>query len=88
MKTVKYRKYIKLPMDTKEDMAEELNEILGTSIEWDKLNKDDLELLLELTQDGELIEPMAKHIVSEKGQEALDEKVKDWKPGSILARLM
>lgn len=75
-------------METKEDISQELNEILGTQMEWEKMKKDDLELLLELVQEGALMEPMAKHIASEKGQEVLDEKVKSWEPGSIIARLM
>jgi len=75
-------------METKEDISEELNEILGTQIDWSKMNKDDLELLYELVDEGALMEPMAKHIASEKGQEVVDEKVKSWEPGSILTRLM
>jgi len=75
-------------METKEDISQRLNEILGTEMEWQKMNKDDLELLLELVERGDLIEPIGKHIVSEKGQDALDEKVKSWEPGSIIARLM
>lgn len=75
-------------METKKDISDRLNEILGTQMEWEQMKKEDLELLLELVEEGALMEPMAKHIASEKGQDVLDEKVKSWEPGTILARLM
>lgn len=75
-------------MVTKDQLSEDLNEMLDTQMDWSKMKKDDLELLHELVDEGALIEPMAKHIASEKGQDVLDEKVKSWEPGTIITRLM
>jgi len=75
-------------MATKGELSDELNQMLDTSIDWSELKKDDLELLIELVDEGHLLEPMAKQLVSSKGQEYLDEKVEEWEAGDLLRRVI
>lgn len=75
-------------MATKGELSDEVNDKLDTNIDWSQLKKDDLELLVELVDGGHLLEPMAKQLVSSKGQQYLDEKVEDWEAGDIIRRVM
>lgn len=75
-------------MATKAELSEEINETLGTNIDWSRLYEDDVTLLNDLVKSGDLLEPMAKHMVKEHGKEKLDEKIDDWRPGMIIERLI
>lgn len=75
-------------MPTKEQLSEEVNEILGTEIDWSGLKKDELELLYELLDDGDLLEPQAKHIIKKKGKSKLDDQIDEWQPGQIAMRIV
>lgn len=75
-------------MATKEELSEELNQILGTELSFKRMTKDDLELLVELADDGSLIEPQVKHVVSKHGKQTLENQIDDWRPGKIVARLL
>lgn len=75
-------------MPTKEQLSEEVNEILGTEIDWSGLKKDELELLYELLDDGDLLEPQAKHIIKKKGKDKLDDQIDEWQPGQIAMRIV
>jgi hypothetical protein len=79
---------INLTMPTKQQLEDELNEMLDTSFEWSRMTKDELELLVELVDEGALMEPMAKHIASEKGKEKVEETVEDWTPGQFISKVM
>lgn len=57
-------------------------------IEWSKLKKDDLELILELAESGALLEPLAKHQAKEHGKNKLDDMVEDWFPGKYAGGLL
>lgn len=82
------RGHITFCMPTKEQLSNEINEILGTQMGWSKMSKDDLEHLRELVEEGALIEPMGKHIIAEKGKDKLEQQVDDWYPGKYAGRLM
>lgn len=69
-------------------MSEEINEILGTQMEWDRMLQEDLELLHELVECGALAEPMAKQYVKKNGSEKFEESVDNWRPGDILTKVL
>lgn len=75
-------------MVTKEEKSEQLNEILGTDIEWERLLQEDLDEFLELAESGELLNREGKYVVKEYGKDGLENIVDNWKPGHILARLL
>lgn len=75
-------------MPTKEKLAEEVNEILGTEMEWDRLLQDDLELFHSLVKDGALAEPQAKQYAKKHGKKKLDEEIDSWYPGKIAGKLL
>lgn len=69
-------------------MEEELNEKLHTDLEWSRMKRDDLETLLEKTDNGELLDMLLRHLVSKHGKEELDDRIKNWKPGDLIMRMM
>lgn len=75
-------------MVTKKDLEKELNEKLDTDLEWSRMKRDDLDLLVELVDGGHLIEPMVKLQAKKHGKEALDEQIDEWRPGKIVGRLL
>lgn len=75
-------------MPTKAGLEKELNEMLDTNFEWSQMKKDDLELLVELVDEGVLIEPQVKHVTKEHGKEKLDSVVDNWEPGTIARRIL
>lgn len=75
-------------MPTKEQLEEELNETLGTDIEWSRLKKDDLQLLVDSAGTGRLMEPLAKEFVKDKGKDKLEEEVDGWHLGKYAMRLL
>lgn len=75
-------------MATKEEISEEINEILGTEIEWKGMKKEELELFYELIDNGALLEPQAKHIAKNQGKQKVDEKVDEWYPGKYAGRML
>ena len=75
-------------MATKADLEEELNEMLDTDLEWSKMKRDDLDLLVELVDEGHLIEPMVKLQAKKHSKEVVDEQIDEWRPGKIVGRLV
>ena len=75
-------------MATKAELEDEVNEKLGTDMNWSKMTKDDLELFNELIDSGVLIEKLAKHMAKEMGTEKYEQVVDDWHLGKIVARLI
>lgn len=75
-------------MPTKEEMEEELNEMLDSDIEWSNLNKEDLMNLLEMVNDGELMNKLMKYMVSKYGRDELDRRIKGWQPGDLIKRVI
>jgi len=68
-------------MPEKADLEEKLNEILDVEMDWSKMKKDDLELLLELVEEGSLLEPLVKYQAKDKGEEFVDNMIDEWYPG-------
>lgn len=75
-------------MATKEDLAEELNQKLDTNMEWERMKKDDLELFLEIVDEGLLLERLTKEYVKSKGAEKYEKKVDNWTPGEMVMRFL
>lgn len=75
-------------MPTKEQMSQEVNEILGTDMEFERMLADDLELLHELVTNGMLAEPQVKQYVRKNSKKKLDEQIDDWYPGKYAGRLL
>lgn len=68
-------------MPTKEQLSEDLNEMLDVDISWEKMDKEDLQLMIELVDDGALLESMAKYQAQKYGKEKVENIVDDWYPG-------
>jgi len=79
---------IEYVMPTKQELEDDLNSKLDLDMEWSQMKKDDLELLKELVEEGHLVEPMVKKVVSEKGKDHLEDKVESWDPGDILMKVI
>lgn len=75
-------------MATKAEVSEEINETLGTNIDWSRLYEDDIRLLNDMVQKGDLIEPMAKQMAKKHGKKRLDDKIDEWRPGMVIERLL
>lgn len=75
-------------MASKEEIAEQLNDQLDTDMEWDRMLKDDLELLLHLVESGALAEPIIKSMVKDKGRKQVDQMIDEWYPGKYARRIM
>lgn len=75
-------------MPTKEELSQEINEVLGTNMEWDRMLEDDINLFHELVMDGALVEPQAKQFAKKHGKSKLEKEVDDWYPGKIAGRLL
>lgn len=69
-------------------MSQEVNEILGTDMEFERMLADDLELLHELVTNGMLAEPQVKQYVRKNSKKKLDEQIDDWYPGKYAGRLL
>lgn len=74
-------------MPTKGQLSEQLNEIFDLDLDWDEMKKEDLELLIELADGGELLEPLAKHQVQKHGKQKVEQLVDDWYPGKYAGTL-
>lgn len=74
-------------MPTKEQLSDDLNEMLGTNINWEKMTKEDLESVLELADSGILLEKLAKHQVQKYGKEHVENMVDEWYPGKYAGAL-
>ena len=75
-------------MADKERLSQEVNEVLGTDLEFDRMLKDDLELLHELATDGQLAEPQLKQYAKKYGKEKLDEEIDEWYPGKFAMQIL
>lgn len=75
-------------MPNKEQLSEEVNEVLGTDMEFDRLLEEDLELFHELVLSGNLTEPLAKQYVKEHSKEKLDEEIDEWYPGKFAGKIL
>lgn len=75
-------------MPTKAQKEKELNEMLGTNIEWSRLLEDDIEELEGAIHSGSLVESILKYMAKEKGKDAVEEQVDEWYPGKLLGGLI
>lgn len=75
-------------MRTKDEIADDINDKLGTEIDWSQLRKDDLKHFEEMIESGVLIEALGKSFVKEKSSEKVEETIEDWEPGQIVAKLI
>ena len=75
-------------MATKEELSEEINEVLEMNVEWDRLLEDDLELFHELVVSGDLMEPMAKQMAKQKGKEKVEEEIDEWHLGKYAGKVL
>lgn len=71
-------------MATKDELSDELNEILGTDIDWSRLYADDLEELTAMAKRGDLLEPMAKSMIKRHGKSFVEEQIDEWYPGKYV----
>ena len=75
-------------MVTKEELSKELNEMLGTNVEWNRLLEDDLKHIHMLVEDGTLAEPIIKQYVKKHGKSQLERQVDGWYPGKFAGSLL
>lgn len=75
-------------MVTKADLEERANNILDCDMEWSEMKKDDLELFVELLEEGAFIEPMLVEIGKNKSKKMIDDTAEEWKPGQFATKLL
>ena len=75
-------------MPTKDQLSDDINEILGTNLDFSRMPKSDLKLFHELVHDGDLVEPLAKQVAKEKGQATLEDKVDGYYVGKYISKLV
>lgn len=75
-------------MPTKEQMSDEINNALGTELDFSRMKKEDLEHLRMLLEDGTVIEALIKGYIKEYGTSKLEEEIDNWTPGQYAIRLL
>lgn len=75
-------------MATKNELSEELNRLLGTQMEWDRMKKEDLELLHDLAEDGKLAEPQMKQMAKKHGKRKVEQEIDEWTPGKFASKIL
>ena len=75
-------------MVQKSELSDEINEILGTELEFERMKKAELKLFLQLLEEGTLLDQQVKYIGKKYGQQKLDETVENWYPGKYAGKLM
>lgn len=70
-----------LLMSSHKQLSEEINESLGTEIDWHQLPKEDLQKFKELLDDGHMMERTAKHYIKIHGSEKFENEIDEWYPG-------
>lgn len=71
-------------MPTKQEMEDELNEKLGFGIEWSKLNKDDLEKVVDGIEDEDFVKQFAAAYANKKAGDVAQDQVEGWQPGQMV----
>lgn len=64
-------------MATKDELAANINERLEKDIEWERLTKEDLEMLDEMIESGEMLKCLTKALVKEESKDKVDQIVDD-----------
>lgn len=75
-------------MATKEEKSDQLNAMLGTDIEYDRLLEDDLNKLIDMVDSGKIIEPAMKHITKRHGEAYLSRMMDSWYPGKYIKEVV
>lgn len=75
-------------MDTKDEIAERINDKLGTRIQWEKMTKDDLSHFEELIDDGMLLRPMLEEVAKEEGKKKFEEMIDEWEAGTLIEKVI
>lgn len=75
-------------MATKEEISSEVNQILGTEIDWSELRKEDLEEFRVMMDDPELLEVLFKHHAKDMSKRQLENLVDGWYPGKYAGRML
>ena len=75
-------------MPTKDQLSEEVNNMLGTEMEWDRLLEEDLRQFHEMLESGSLADPVIKQFVKKHGKEQLEKQVDEWYPGKFALELI
>lgn len=75
-------------MGTKKELSDQANEILDTDLDFSGMKKDELELFVELLDEGSLIEPQGKHVVKKHGKNKLEDQVDEWHPGKLISSIL
>lgn len=75
-------------MATKEELSDEINEVLGTQMEWDRMLQEELEHLHVLVHEGALAEPQAKQMAKKHGKEKVEREVDEWYPGKMVSKII
>lgn len=64
-------------MECKEELSNEINDALGTDIDWAWMNEEDLIELKEKVDSGELLQELIKHTVKQEGRERVDQIIEE-----------
>lgn len=74
-------------MPKKAELEEEMNERLGTDIEWSRLRKDDLEHLRDGLEDEAFVKKVVAQFMNDKAGDKVEGQIEDWEPGMMLKLL-
>lgn len=71
-------------MATKAEISEEINERLGTDIEWEEMKKDDLVKFREGLEDEQFIKRVLGQFMNDRTGDRVQEQIEGWQPGQFL----
>jgi len=72
-------------MPTKSELEKQMNERLGTDIEWSKMKKDDLSSLREGLEDEDFVKKVVAQYANDKAGDTVEGQIDGWEPGQLLS---
>lgn len=75
-------------MATKEEKSEQINEILGSDLDWSRLLEDDLDEFHKMLTNGEALERLIKHMMKEMSSESVENIIDSWYPGKYASEVI
>lgn len=74
-------------MPTKSELEDQMNDRLGTDIEWSQLKKDDLSQLRGGLEDEQFVKKVVAQYANDMAGDTVEEQIDGWQPGQILGLL-
>lgn len=74
-------------MPTKSELETQMNDRLGTDIEWSEMKKKDLEQLREGLESEEFIKKVVAQYANDKAGDTVEGQIENWEPGTMISLL-